>query len=156
MQFLINEIRKLIEFAGENGTIQKEDIEKLAIKQIDSVIFDLKDNLGSKKISEAIEVLDDLVYQKEPIQKILVTLYNHFKKLYLCKEAVKLNKDVVTALNLKPNQTFLVTKYKKQVSYFKGNDLKNILEELVNLDYNSKIGNIDAEVGLKSILCRFC
>ena len=35
-------------------------------------------------------------------------------------------------------------------------DLKNILEELVNLDYNSKIGNIDAEVGLKSILCRFC
>ena len=83
-------------------------------------------------------------------------LYNHFKKLYLCKEAVKLNKDVVTALNLKPNQTFLVTKYKKQVSYFKGNDLKNILEELVNLDYNSKIGNIDAEVGLKSILCRFC
>ena len=69
---------------------------------------------------------------------------------------MKLNKDVVTALNLKPNQTFLVTKYKKQVSYFKGNDLKNILEELVNLDYNSKIGNIDAEVGLKSILCRFC
>ena len=53
-------------------------------------------------------VLDDLIYQKEPLQKILVTLYNHFKKLYFCKIAVEINKDVVSALNLKPNQTFLV------------------------------------------------
>ena len=45
MQFLINEIRKLIEYAGENGIIEKEDVEMLVIKQIDSVIFDLTDNL---------------------------------------------------------------------------------------------------------------
>ncbi len=69
---------------------------------------------------------------------------------------MKLNKDVIVSLNLKPNQTFLVTKYKKQSSYFKGDDLKYLLDELVNLDYNSKIGNIDIDVGLRSILCRFC
>lgn len=49
-----------------------------------------------------------------------------------------------------------MTKYKKQASYFKGNDLKYLLNELVDLDYNSKIGNIDIDVGLRSILCRFC
>lgn len=32
MQDLINEIRKLIEYEGENGTISNEDIDKLAIK----------------------------------------------------------------------------------------------------------------------------
>ena len=70
MQDLINEIRKLIEYAGENGTINKQDVDKLAIKQIDSVIFDLTDSLGKKDIPSAMETLKGLIYNKEPIQKI--------------------------------------------------------------------------------------
>lgn len=152
---LINEIRKLIEYAGEGGTITEKDVDLLCTKQIESVIFELTDNLGAKQTKKALDVLDNLIYQKEPVQKILITLYNHFKKLYLCQKAIEYNKDIVNALNLKPNQVFLVSKYKRQVAMFK-TDLKEILEELVNLDYNSKIGNIDIEVGLKSIICRYC
>ena len=51
MQDLINEIRKLIEYAGENEIIKKEDIDKLSIKKLESVIFDLTDNLGKKNIT---------------------------------------------------------------------------------------------------------
>ena len=108
----MNEIRKLIEHAGENGTITIQDVNDLAIKQIESVIFDLTDNLATKKIDKALEILDNLLYQKEAIQKILVTLYNHFKKVYICVMAVEMKKDIVNTLNLKPNQTFLVNKYK--------------------------------------------
>lgn len=153
MQFLINEIRKLIEHASEGGTIEKEDVDKLAIKKVDSVIFDLTDSLGSKKTEEAIAVLNNLIYQKEPLQRILIMLYNHFKKLYLCKRAVELNRDIAISIGLKPNQTFLVNKYKKQSSYFKTMELEKILNELTNLDYNSKVGKIDLDIGLKSILC---
>ena len=39
MQNLINEVRKLIEYVGENGTIKKQDIDLLSTKQIESVIF---------------------------------------------------------------------------------------------------------------------
>ena len=156
MQFLINEIRKLIEFAGPNGTITKDSIDKLAIKQIDSVIFDLTDNLGNKKTNKALEVLDDLIYNKEPLQKILVTLYNHFKRLYLCSLAIKSNKDIASSLGLKSNQTFLVNKYKRTLTYFKEEELRKILEEFTNLDYNSKNGKIDLEIGLRSILCKYC
>lgn len=156
LQNLINEIRKLIEYAGENGTITLEAVNKLSIKQMESVIFDLTDCLAMRKIDKALEILDNLIYQKEPIQKILITLYGHFKKIYLCAMAVKLNKDVVNSLNLKPNQTFLVTKYKKQASYFKINELKKIIEELADLDYNYKNGKIDLDIGLRSILCRYC
>ncbi len=85
MQDLINEIRKLIEYAGPNGTISKLDIDSLSVKQVQAIIFDLTDNLGNKQISKAMEILDNLVYNKEPYQKILITLYNHFKKLYLLK-----------------------------------------------------------------------
>jgi len=156
MQDLVNEIRKLIEYSGEGGKIEKEDIDKLSIKKLESVIFDLTDNLGKKEIAKALEVLKNLIYSKEPLQKILITLYNHFKKLYIIKIAVKNNKDIIQSLKLKPNQTFLVNKYKTQSGYFKENELKEILQKLRDLDYNYKNGIIDLQIGLEAILCTYC
>ena len=153
MQNLINEIRKLIEYVGENGTIKQEDIEKLSIKELDSVIFDLTDSLGQKNISLALQTLKELLYNKEPIQKILITLYNHLKKLYLTILAQETGNNIAETLSLKPNQMFLVTKYKKQASYFKKQELRNILESLIDLDYKTKQGLIDINIGVEAILC---
>ncbi len=156
MQDLINEIRKLIEYVGQGGTITKDDIDKLSIKKMESIIFDLTDSLGKKNTKVAIEVLRNLILAKEPVQKILITLYGHFKKLYLVKLALKNNKDIIYALDLKPNQTFLVNKYKMQAGYFKTSEIRKILKELCDLDYKYKIGLIDLEVGFESILCAYC
>ena len=156
MQDLINEIRKLIEYSGEKETITKESVDLLCIKQINSIIFDLTDNLGKKNIKEAINVLHNLVYTKEPIQRILITLYNHFKKLYIVKLSEKYNRNLAESLNLKPNQMFLTGKYKTQANYFKEDELRKIIEELEDLDFNYKTGKIDLNIGLEAILCRYC
>ena len=150
---LINEIRKLIEYVGEKGTIKPEDIDKLSIKELDSVIFDLTDRLGQRNVAKALQTLKELLYNKEPIQKILITLYNHLKKVYITILATEENKDIAESLNLKPNQMFLITKYKKQASYFKKEELRNILQQLIDLDYKTKQGQIDINVGLEAILC---
>lgn len=156
MQDLINEIRKLIEFAGEGGEIQKEDIDKLTIKDMQAIIFDLTDYLGVKNTEKALEILDNLIYNKEPLQKIIITLYNHFKKIYLTKLALIEKKDIAEALSLKPNQMFLISKYRKQSEYFTEKEIKKTLEELIKLDYESKNGLMDLEVGVKAILCKNC
>ena len=156
MQDLINELRKLIEYKGENSNITKQDIDLLCTKQIQAVIFDLTDNLGKKETSKALEVYNGLISNKEPIQKILITLYNHFKKLYIIKIAEKYNEDVATVMNLKPNQLFLVSKYKTQARYFETQELREVLEALIDLDANYKIGLISLEIGLEAILCRYC
>lgn len=156
MQDLINELRKLIEYKGENSNITKQDIDLLCTKQIQAVIFDLTDNLGKKETSKALEVYNGLISNKEPIQKILITLYNHFKKLYIIKNAEKYNEDVATVMNLKPNQLFLVSKYKTQARYFETQELREVLEALIDLDANYKIGLISLEIGLEAILCRYC
>ena len=147
LQNLINEIRKLIEYKGKGGTIEIADINKLSIKQIESIIFDLTDNLATRKIDKSLEILDNLIYQKEPLQKILITLYGHFKNS---------NKDIVNVLKLKPNQTFLINKYKNQAKHFKVKELRKILSDFADLDYNYKVGNIDLDVGLRSVLCNNC
>ena len=156
MQDLINEIRKLIEYAGENGEIKKEDIDKLTIKDIQAIIFDLTDYLGTKNTEKALEVLNNLIYNKEPLQKIIITLYNHFRKIYLTKLALKERRDLVEVLSLKPNQVFLTTKYRKQAEYFKEKEILQILKELIDLDYKSKSGQIDLDIGLKTVLCKNC
>lgn len=86
----------------------------------------------------------------------MITLYNHFKKLYLVKIAMNTNRDVASSLNLKPTQSFLVNKYKMQAKYFQAKELANILQSLRDLDYEYKNGLIDLQVGLESILCRYC
>ncbi len=156
MQELINEIRKLIEYVGANGSITQKDIDILSTKQMQAIIFDLTDSLGKKDIKQAILVLKGLIASKEPIQKILITLYNHFKKLYIVKIAEKNSKNLATTMNLKPNQLFLVTKYKQQAKYFEEEELNHILKELAELDKNYKIGLIDLQIGLESVLCRYC
>ena len=54
MQDLINEIRKLIDYKGAGENITKEDVDKLCIKQIQAIIFDLTDNLGKKETRKSI------------------------------------------------------------------------------------------------------
>ena len=65
-------------------------------------------------------------------------------------------KDIISSLNLKPNQTFLVNKYKMQAGYFKQEELEQILQKLRDVDYQYKNGLIDLQVGMESILCAYC
>lgn len=152
MQELINEIRKLIEFVGQNGTITKEPIDKLCIRKTEAVIFDLTDGLGKRDTKLSLKILDDLVYQKEPLQMILIMLYRHFKNLYLVKQCVILNKDIMSNVpSIK--MPFLVKKYKEQASRFTNAELESMLNKLLELDLKSKTGLIDLRVGLDSIIC---
>ena len=63
------------------------------------------------------------------------------------------NKDVATSLNLKPNQMFLVNKYKMQTQKFSEQELRKIIQQLEDLDYQYKIGLIDLNIGLDAIIC---
>ena len=153
MQELINELRKVIEYAGPGGTITKESIDKLCIKQIQAIIFDLTDCLGAKNVGKALEILKKLEYNKEPVQKILITFYNHFKKLYIVKISNEYKTNLAESMNLKPNQMFL---YSEQARFFTKEELRKIIDELINLDAGYKQGLIDLDIGLDSILCRYC
>ena len=87
---------------------------------------------------------------------ILITLYIHFKKLYIVKIAEEYRKDLALAMQLKPNQLFLTTKYKMQAKYCSKQEIEKIMEEFINLDANYKVGLIDINIGLEAILCRYC
>lgn len=43
-----------------------------------------------------------------------------------------------------------------QAKYFKTKELKEILQDLRDLDYQYKNGIIDLQIGLEAILCKYC
>ena len=154
LQDITIELQKLIEYAGKGGTIEKNDIDQLVIKKSENVIFDLTDNIGKRDVKNAIDVLHNLEYSKEPDQLILIMLYRHIKKLYIAKISNQSN--ITQNLNLKPNQAFLVKKYLNQARYFKEDEIEKILFELIGLDEKSKSGDIDLKVGLETIIANYC
>lgn len=154
MQNLINEIRKLVEYAGPGGKISKEDVKLLATQEIDNIIFNLTDSMGVKDTKKALDTLKDLIYLKESLQSIMINLYRHFKKLYFIKLAEKDGNsgNIAELLELRPNQMFLITKYKKQASYFSEDELRTFLSRMLELEEKYKTGNIDLEIGLEVLL----
>ena len=91
-----------------------------------------------------------------PNALFLFVLNSYFKKIYFTKLALKYKKDIISSLDLKPNQTFLVNKYKQQAGYFTEYELKQVLQKLRDLDYEYKNGLIDLQIGIESILCAYC
>ena len=134
---LKNEIEKLTSYAFNTKSIKKEDIDKLCIKTSDIIIFDLTDSIGTKNKAKALKCLEELIENKEPIQKIAIMIAKHFKSLLVAKIAVEENKNLMDELNTK--STYATNKYKEQARRFSKKELIEIIKKLAKLDIDSKI-----------------
>lgn len=151
MEDIINELRKLIEYTGNGNEVKKEYVDLITTKSIDAVIFDLTDNLGARNVEKSINILDELLLQKEPLQKIYIMLYRHFKNLYIIKKANKQGiNNINDELKLHP---FMFSKYCKQVSNYSYEEIKKIYMNFMNIDIDNKQGKIDLYTGIINAMC---
>ena len=144
---LSNEIQKIVDYIGDSIEIQKKDIEAIGIRTLETIIFDLTDAVGSRNLSISLKYLDELLRQKEPIQKILIMVAKHFKALLINKKCVQQNINVSEELNIK--FPFIVNKYKDQCRRFEERELEDMMIQFAKLDRDSKLGKIDLKIGLE-------
>lgn len=148
---LKNEIDKLIDFSFESKKITKEDIDLICIRTSDVIIFDLTDSIGNKNIKNALNMLNELIENKEPIQKIVIMIAKHFKSLLVAKIAIMENRNVLDELATK--SPYAANKYKAQSKSFTIDELKEKVLQFSKLDIDSKTGKIDLKIGLEKIIC---
>lgn len=149
---LYNEIQKLVDYIGDRNEIEKEDIENVGIRTLETIIFDLTDCVGARNISNTLKFLEELLQQKEPLQKILIMIARHFKSLLITKICMNENRNVAEELNTK--FPFIINKYKEQSRKFSCEELENVLIDLAELDMDSKVGKIDLKIGLEIALVK--
>jgi len=148
MNSMMSELNKLIILALDGEKINREIIDDVCCRNIESVIFDLTDRIGEKKSKEAIKIINNLIMQKQAPQFIIIMIYKQIKNIYNVKLAMKENQPL-EALGINP---YVLRKTKEQASNYTTEELEGLINSFQELDGNIKIGNIDAVVGLERII----
>ena len=145
MSRIENEVNKLCAYVGEGNTITKEAIEELVYKDAEYKIYEMTDYIGKRDFSKAVTVLTEMLNKGEPAQKLLISVYNYFRRLLHVAISDKPNGELASLLGIKE---FAVAKAKQQAKMFSPKSLKKAMDLLIDADYDAKNGKSDDYSGL--------
>lgn len=155
MNIISNEIDKLVSYSTNTVEILKEDIDLVVTKSIESKIFDMLKALGEKKLSQSIEIYNNMIYLKfEPLM-ILTMIARQFRLILHTKALVAQgynSNEIAKELGV---QSFTVKDYILQSKNFKYENLIEALEECLNTDINIKTGKISNTLAVEKLLIKF-
>lgn len=145
------EIKKLCDYLGTNKEITSSVIDKLVFKDTELKVFDLTNALGAKDGNRALKILNDMLESGEPPIKILGLINGNFRRMMFAKINKGSNTDLAKALNVKE---FAISKAKESSARFSASQLKNIINLLLEADYNIKSGEMTQENVLYYVVCK--
>lgn len=149
LRILEQECEKIKTYKGEDKTITREDILNLTVKNIDTDLFNLIENIVLKKKQEALESYGEMLKRGEEPIKVIITLANQFRIMYQSKELSKkgyTGNDIASILEIHPYRVKLALEKSRN---FASSILLHYLEELANLDSNIKSGFVDKNLALE-------
>ena len=135
-----NETEKLISYAFTKKSISLEDLELLVTKDTEYKIYELTDYIGKKDFDKALLVINELLNKGETLQKLLIAIYNYFRRLLHIAISGKTDSQLAEAFSIKE---FAVKKARNQANAFKKKSLKQAVDILADTDYLIKSGVAD-------------
>lgn len=149
LEIISQEVNKIKGYKDNDKNITREDIFNLTSKNIDIDIFTFIDTLINKNKEKSIETYYEMLKNGEEPIKVLVILANQFRIMYQAKELYKQGysgNDIASSIGIHPYRIKLAL---EKVRNYDSEILLNYLSKLADLDYDIKIGNIDASLGLE-------
>ena len=139
MTNITNELNKLMALKNDEKVINKEDIDLIVIKKIDSNIFDLIDAIISKNKEKSLRIYQEMINYGEDIFKIFVSLSNQIRLIYQVKILKNLtNEEIASKLRLKNVKQVMALRYK--IDKYTGKELTDYLHKLAIMDEELKLG----------------
>lgn len=151
---LHQEIEKLKQYKDTDKTITKDDIINVTVKNVDVDIFNLIDNIISKRKDLALESYNEMLKDGEEPIKIIIMLANQFRIMYQARNLYKKGyseKDIATLLKVHPYRIKLAL---NKSSKFSDDVILKYLEMLADLDINIKTGKISKEMCLELFILK--
>lgn len=142
MTDILNEANKVILYLEDRNRVTADDLERVCVKSIKSRIFDLLDAVSAKNSGQALKLLDEMIRQKEPVQKILFMIAKQLRILLQIKLLSldgQSTSQIQTKLGLPP---FVAGKTIRQASGFSQDKLRVALKEALEMDLAIKTGRI--------------
>ncbi len=148
-----NEIEKLK--LSEKENINAKDLEENTNDMFTNNIWDFLDAINQKSnMEEYTKILINLLKNGLDPHYLMIMIARNVKQILLIKKMTfegKTDREIVSILKIPP---FTLPKLKNIASKSESEKLLSLYEKLYNLNYESKIGNIDAELGLILLITR--
>ena len=149
---IYSEIEKLKLYKLKDKFISYDDVCDVVNKNIESDIFKLTDAIGEKNKIKIMNVYNDLIENDyDPIMLIGV-ISNEFRLYKQVKDLISIGYSegmISKHLKVHPYRVKLAI---EKTSYYKKEDIENILSNLFKTDYDIKSGNIEKYIGLELLL----
>ena len=165
--FLNNEINKLINYKTgvkpkliqpareEKPTeISIEDVQQLTKNIFDENIFALTDALSVKNKAYALKLLEDKLDAGLADSYLINMTIRQFKILLSVRQGLDSGQSSRTMINILKLHPFVMQKAINQVSRFNLSALKNILNELINIDFKMKTDKGNAKTMLNLFILK--
>jgi DNA polymerase-3 subunit delta len=152
LQRLYQEVNKLATYVGQGNHISREIVEHLVSRTLDDNVFALTDYVSKVEIENAFRLLHDLLQQKEDPIKLTLLLARQFRIMLQVKELSARGygqQQMATTLGLHPYPIKLAMDVGQRYEIAL---LHKILNELAEVDYKVKTGQIDKVLALELFL----
>lgn len=149
---LKNILDTLICMNYDEKTFNIKDINKILNRPLENNIYDLSKHVLARNKKEAFKLYEDLKIQKVNINFMIYLLLDRLIELYDTYELSHSNLDnnkIAEILNIKPGKVYYLLKDLKNIRI---NDVSKFINELVDLDYKIKSGNISDTLGFEKFL----
>ena len=143
---IYSELDKLCAYAC-GKEITQDMIEELVIKTTDYQIFEITTKIANKDKNGAMEIASNLIKTEKSLYSIIGMLYNTYRRaLFVSINKEKTDAELASLFNVKE---YAVKMLRNQTKIFGARKLKQIVDNLAQLDAGIKQGKIKDEIGLE-------
>lgn len=143
---LSHELDKLAAYE-EGPEITLKGIHTLITPNLNISIFKLTDAIGQKKLQESMRILQTLITQNEDLFMVFHMIVRQFRLLLHVAELRKNNEKANSIANILKEKPFTVMNVMKQCNAFTKEQLKAIIEVLLEIDVRIKTGKLKTTTG---------
>jgi len=155
MEKIHSEMEKLVSYCLDRDVITETDIDAICTTHINNQIFDMVSAVAERKQKQALKLYHDLLTLKEPPMRILFLLARQFNLLMQVKELKSRgfdNKSIGLKVSL---PGFVVGKYAQAAEKFKTADLKEAVNNCINMEEAVKTGNLNDRMSIELIIIKY-
>ena len=141
-------------YKWDSKSITKEDIEFMITRPLDDNVYDIINAFISRDKKRVFMLYNDLktLNIKPPfLISLLINKMIEMYNVYILAKARTSQDEIARIFNVKSGRAYYMIKNVNKVSL---NEIKNNLDELINLDYRIKSGKIDDSIGLELFLLK--
>jgi len=154
LRFVAGELDKLRDYRGPGGRVTLEDVRMIVARSAEYHVFMLVDEAVNRKIGTALDMLRELMEQKEEPARIIALLARQFRIVLQARELGGRGASRAQIAAQLKIPSFAVQRALDQGRRYSQREIGALLAELADLDHAIKSGRMDKTLGLELFLMK--